>query len=125
MASERVETVIVGAGQAGLSMSHHLRQRGREHVLLERARVAERWRSERWESLCFQSPNWNMRLAGWSRLQADPHVEPDSFSPLPEVVSYIERYARHIEAPVRTGTPVLSLRRGSGKGRLLVQTPAG
>lgn len=61
---EFVETIIIGAGQAGLAMSHHLAQRGREHLVLERARIAERWRSERWDSLYFQFPNRMMRLPG-------------------------------------------------------------
>ena len=62
---ERVETVIVGCGQAGLAMSYHLGRLGREHIVLERGRIAERWRSERWDSLVFQSPSWTMRMPGW------------------------------------------------------------
>jgi putative flavoprotein involved in K+ transport len=60
---EHHDTVIVGAGQAGLAMSAVLRQRGREHVVLERRRVGERWRTERWDSLRFQFPNSGDRLA--------------------------------------------------------------
>ena len=55
--SERQETVIVGGGQAGLAMSHQLSRLRRPHVVLERGRVAERWRSERWDSLMYQFPN--------------------------------------------------------------------
>jgi putative flavoprotein involved in K+ transport len=61
---EQVETVIIGGGQAGLAMSYYLGQLGREHIVLERGRVAERWRTERWDSLAFQFPNWMMRLPG-------------------------------------------------------------
>jgi cation diffusion facilitator CzcD-associated flavoprotein CzcO len=57
---EHVETVIIGAGHAGLTMSYFLRQLGREHVILERGRVGERWRSERWDSFHFQFPNWTI-----------------------------------------------------------------
>src|SRR4051812_6760580 len=59
---EPVETIIVGGGQAGLAISHQLAERGREHVIFERGRVAERWRSERWDSLAFQFPNLMLRL---------------------------------------------------------------
>ena len=122
MPIERIENVVIGAGQAGLAMSHHLRERGAEHVVLERGRVAERWRSERWDSLCFQSPNWNMKLPGWSRTTADPQADPDAFSPLPEVTHYIERYAAKVNAPVRTGCTVHSLTRKPGARALCVQT---
>jgi cation diffusion facilitator CzcD-associated flavoprotein CzcO len=58
---ERHETVIVGGGQAGLAMNHRLGRPGRPHVILERGRVAERWRTQRWDSLMFQFPNWSLR----------------------------------------------------------------
>jgi len=68
---ERVDTVIIGDGQAGLAMSYHLAQRG-EHLVLERARVAERWRSEGWDSLRFQFPNWSLALPGCSYAGDEP-----------------------------------------------------
>ena len=63
---ERTETVIIVGGQAGLAMSYYLGQFGREHIILERGRVAERWRTERWDSLAFQFPNWMIRLPGYT-----------------------------------------------------------
>ncbi len=69
---ERHDTVIIGGGQAGLAMSYHLRQRGREHIILERRRVAERWRTERWDSLRFQLPNRWLELPGKPYAGADP-----------------------------------------------------
>ncbi len=104
MLTEQIETVIVGGGQAGLAMSYYLGQLGREHIVLERRRVAERWRSERWDSLFFQAPNWNMRLPGFAHHAADP----DAFAPRDEVVRYIEGYA---SAHRRADT----LRRGSNR----------
>src|SRR5215467_2958626 len=62
MGTEHVETLIVGGGQAGLTMSHMLSRRGRPHLVLERGRIAERWRSERWDDLRFQFPNWSVEL---------------------------------------------------------------
>lgn len=61
---ELVDTVVIGGGQAGLAMSYQLRQAGLEHIVLERARIAESWRSERWDSLMFQFPNWSIKLPG-------------------------------------------------------------
>ena len=89
-----------------LAMSYHLAQRGREHVVLERARVAERWRSERWDSLRFQFPNWSLALPG----QAYAGDEPDGFAHKDEVVRFIERYALRIAAPMRSGADVTALR---------------
>ena len=106
---ERHETVIVGGGHAGLAMSHQLSRRGRAHVVLERGRVAERWRSERWDSLHFQFPNWSLALPG----QPYDGPQPDGFSSRDEVVAFIERYRAAIAAPVRTGVDVDAIRPGA------------
>jgi len=99
---ESVETVIIGGGQAGLAMSHHLSRLGREHIVLERGRIAERWRSERWDSLTFQFPNRMMRLPGY----AYDGDEPDAFMHRDGVVRFIEEYARRISPPIRCGIQV-------------------
>ncbi len=99
---EHVETVIVGGGQAGLSLSYHLSRLGRPHVILERARIGESWRSERWDLLMFQFPNWAIRLAGYGYQSDDPH----GFAHKDEVARFLEDYARLIQAPVRCGTRV-------------------
>jgi len=117
---ERIETVIVGGGQAGLAMSHCLSRLGREHVVLERARVAERWRSERWDSLTFQFPNWSMRLPDHAY-----DGEPDAFAPRDEVVRFLEAYASRIHAPVRCGVTVHALDREPRHGRFVLETSAG
>lgn len=114
---ERIETVIIGGGQAGLAMSYHLQQLGREHVVLERGRIAERWRSERWDALAFQLPNWMMRLPDYSYDGGDP----DGFTNRDGVVRFIEQYARRIAPPIRCGIRVTGLEE-SGTGRLLVRT---
>jgi putative flavoprotein involved in K+ transport len=99
------ETLIVGGGQAGLAMSGCLTDRSRDHVVLERGRVGERWRSERWDALRLLTPNWMSRLPGYS--YRGP--EPDGFMAKDDVVDYLTAYARSFEAPVEDGTTVLSV----------------
>lgn len=102
---ERIGTVVIGGGQAGLSVSRELTQLGVEHAVLERGRVAETWRS-RWDSFCLVTPNWSVRLPGHPYDGDDP----DGFMPRDELVAYFERYAAAVEAPVREGVEVSSLR---------------
>jgi len=83
---EKVETLVIGAGQAGLVMSHRLKQRGLSHLVLERHRIAERWRSERWDGLKFQFPNWSVRLPEFSFA----HTEPDAFASTGTIVDFID-----------------------------------
>jgi putative flavoprotein involved in K+ transport len=117
--TERVDTVVIGAGQAGLAASHCLHRRGLEHVVLERGRVGETWRSERWDGFYLNTPNWTLQLPGF------PYrgPEPDAFASLREMITYLERYAQSFDAPVRENTPVERVRRDGA--RFLVETPAG
>ena len=110
--SERVETVVVGAGQAGLSTSWHLTRRGIEHVVLERGRVGQEWRQARWDSFVLNTPNWAQQLPGF--VYAGP--APDAFAPLAEVIAYLEDYAASFAAPVREGVAVTALRPTPGGG---------
>ena len=106
----RTDVIIIGAGQAGLAMSHCLAHHGIDHVVLERGRTAERWRSERWDSLRLLTPNWMSRLPGWSYRGPDP----DGYMTMPEVVRYLDSYAHASGAPVETDTAVRVLRRVAG-----------
>jgi putative flavoprotein involved in K+ transport len=115
---EQIETIVVGGGHAGLTMSYYLSQCGREHLVLERGRVAERWRSERWDSFCFQFPNWTIELPGY-KYQCD---DPEAFAPGREVVRFLDGYADFIKAPVRCGVEVTSLERAAGSSRYLLKT---
>jgi putative flavoprotein involved in K+ transport len=118
---EQVETAVIGAGQAGLVMSYHLRRLGREHIVLERARVAERWRTQRWDSLMFQFPNWTIALPGHSYA----HDDPDGFSHKDLIVRYLEDYRVATQAPVRVGINVRSLTTASRKGWYKLETDHG
>ena len=107
MVAEHVETLIVGGGQAGLTMSHMLSRRGCPHLVLERGKIGERWRHERWDGLRFQFPNWSVRLPDFPF----PCDEPDGFATSNEIVAYLEDYARRVNARIRCGVAVARLRR--------------
>jgi putative flavoprotein involved in K+ transport len=102
-----VDTLVIGAGQAGLAMSRCLTDAAVDHVVLDRGRLGERWRSERWDSLRLLTPNWATRLPGWSYTGDDPH----GFMRAGELVEYFERYAASFGAPVIEDSPVTALRR--------------
>jgi len=100
-----VDVVVIGAGHAGLAMSRCLSERSIDHVVLERGEIANSWRHERWDSLRLLTPNWQSRLPGYRYAGADP----DGYMTMPEVVGFIDQYARIVSAPVRTGTAVTSV----------------
>ncbi|WP_342726533.1 NAD(P)-binding domain-containing protein [Bradyrhizobium sp. B097] len=110
MPDESIDTLVIGGGQAGLTMSHRLKQRAIAHLVLERRRIAERWRSERWDGLMFQFPNWSVRLPEFTF----PHSDPDGFSDTASVITFIEDYAAFVAPPIRCGVEVTRLRRDAG-----------
>jgi putative flavoprotein involved in K+ transport len=105
-----IDTVVVGAGHAGLAVSRLLTEAGRDHVVLDRGRVGERWRSERWDSLRLLSPNWMMRLPGLDYQGSDP----DGFMSARRFVHHLEQYAESFHAPVVPDTRVLELSGSAG-----------
>jgi putative flavoprotein involved in K+ transport len=109
---EQIETLVIGGGQAGLAMSHRLKQRGLPHLVLERNRVAERWRSERWDGLKFQFPNWSVRLPDFPFA----HSDPDGFATTAQILDYITAYADFVAPPIRCGVAVTRLRCREGGG---------
>lgn len=121
MATERHEVVVVGGGQAGLAMSRHLGADGVEHVVLERARIAERWRTGRWDSLVANGPAWHDRFPD---LQFE-HCDPDGFPGKEEIADYFEAYARQNGSPVRCGVEVTEVERLEGRPGFLVRTSQG
>jgi putative flavoprotein involved in K+ transport len=102
--SERIDTVVVGGGQAGLVVSHELARAGVDHVVLERGRIGETWRG-RWDSFCLVTPNWTVQLPSHPYDGEDPN----GFMLRDEIVAYLERYSAAVEAPVREGVAVTSL----------------
>ena len=111
---EFVKTIVIGAGQAGLAMSSSLTAAGEEHLLLERGQVAQRWRSERWDSFRLLTPNWQTRLPGYSYRGADP----EGFMGREQIVDFFDGYARSFSAPVRTGVTVLRAEQAENRWRL-------
>ena len=120
MASQQIEVLIVGAGQAGVAMSEHLSARGIPHLVLERGRIAERWRSERWDSLVANGPAWHDRFPG---LAFD--AEPDGFMTKDQVADYFAAYAEQIAAPIRCGVEVTSVTKNAGRPGFRIESTAG
>lgn len=98
-----VTTIIIGAGQAGLAMSHFLTQRSIDHLVLERGDVANSWRKERWDSLRLLTPNWQSRLPGFAYQGGDPN----GYRSMPETVGFLSQYADAIAAPIKTNCTVM------------------
>src|SRR5210317_1244626 len=107
MSTEIVDTLVVGAGQAGVAMSEHLSNCGVPHLIVERHRIAERWRSERWDSLVANGPAWHDRFPGMEFSDIDP----DAFPSKEEIADYFVAYAEMIAAPIRCGVEVKEVRR--------------
>jgi len=120
VASHDIEVLVVGAGQAGIAMSEHLSASGVPHLVVERDRVAERWRSWRWDSLVANGPAWHDRFPG---LEFD--IAPDAFAGKERVADYLEAYATKFDAPIRTGVQVNSVRKIKGKMGFHVETSDG
>ncbi|MFE3456587.1 flavin-containing monooxygenase [Nocardiopsis aegyptia] len=121
MPSQEIEAVVVGGGQAGIAMSEHLSEHRVPHVVLERHRIAERWRSERWDSLVANGPAWHDRFPGLEFTDLDP----DAFASKEQVADYFAAYAEKIGAPVRCGVDVTSVRRNAGRPGFRVETSEG
>ena len=112
-----MDVVVIGAGQAGLAVSYLLTQNHIQHMVLERGRIGDSWRAQRWDSFYLNTPNWSNNLPG---MEFDPDA-PDAFGHRDQIVSYLERYAKSFDAPVRESSEVTALERlYTGEYRLCV-----
>ena len=118
---EKIDTLIVGGGQAGIAMSEHLSICKIPHLVLERNRIAERWRSERWDSLVANGPAWHDRFPNMEFADFDPNGYPSK----EQVVDYFVAYAEMIKAPIRCGVEVKEVRRNNGRPGFRVETSDG
>lgn len=97
--------VVVGGGQAGLSASHYLKKHGIDHVVFEKQTVAHKWKTERWDAFCLVTPNWQCQLPDHPYDGADPH----GFMVKDEIIAYVDRFVKKVDAPVFEGTSVIAL----------------
>lgn len=117
---KQINTLVIGAGQGGVATSEHLGKQGIEHIVLERGRIAERWRSERWDSLVANGPAWHDRFPGMAFACDD-----NAFTEKESVATYFEDYARMIDAPVQTGVTVEAVTPHTDRAGFHVQTSEG
>lgn len=118
---EVTEVLVVGGGQAGVAMSEHLTTRGIPHIVVERNRVAENWRTARWDSLVANGPAWHDRFPS----KRFAGVADDEFAPKDSVADYLEAYAAEFCSPIRTGVEVRSVRRNDRGAGFVADTSAG
>lgn len=102
------DTIVIGAGQAGLAASYELTKHGVDHLVLEKDRIGSGW-ANRWESFCLVTPNWSVQLPGFPYDGNDP----DGFMPRDEIVAYLERYAASFDSPVQLGANVTGVARNA------------
>ena len=121
MSTEQVDTLVIGAGQAGVAMSEHLSKCGVPHLVLERDRIAERWRTWRWDSLVANGPAWHDRFPGMEF----SNIDPDAFAPKESVADYFVEYAEMIKAPIRCGVEVREVQKNVGRPGFRVETSDG
>ena len=120
MASEDIETLVIGCGQAGLAMSEHLGSRKLPHLVVEKSRIAESWRTARWDSLVANGPAWHDRFPNMTFAAEDS----ESFVPKEKIADYFEAYARQIAAPIRCGVDVKMLTKDD-RGGFRAETATG
>jgi putative flavoprotein involved in K+ transport len=118
---EHVETLVIGGGQAGLVMSHMLKQRNLSHLVLERHRIVERWRTERWDGLHFQWPNWFIRLPDFPY----PSGDPDAYATADDIVKYLLAYADFVAPSIRCNVAVNVLKCADHGNGFIAETSVG
>lgn len=116
-----IDTLVVGAGQAGVAMSEHLTKLGIPHLVLEKSRIAEAWRTGRWDSLVANGPAWHDRFPGMEFTAIDP----DGFVPKEQIADYFAAYADKFNAPIRTGVEVKRVQRNLGRPGFSIETSEG
>ncbi|MHA7848609.1 flavin-containing monooxygenase [Serratia sp. D1N4] len=117
----KIDTLVVGAGQAGVAISEHLTKLGIPHLVLEKNRIAEAWRTGRWDSLVANGPAWHDRFPGMEFT----NIDPDGFVPKEQIADYFAAYADKFNAPIRIGVEVKRVQRNLGRPGFSIETSAG
>jgi putative flavoprotein involved in K+ transport len=117
---ERIDTIVIGGGQAGLAVSWYLTKSHREHLVLDKGQIGDAWR-HRWDSFCLVTPNRFCRLPGFPYIGDDP----DGFMKRDEIVAYVEGYAKSFDPPLRNGIGVQRVTASDSKGGYRIETTAG
>jgi len=120
MSAEKTEVLVIGAGQAGVAMSEHLSDQGIPYLVLERGRIAERWRSQRWDSLVANGPAWHDRFPNMTF-----DCDPDAFAGKESIADYFAAYAKKVGAPIRCGVEVRRLQPNAGRPGFRAETAQG
>jgi putative flavoprotein involved in K+ transport len=120
LSSNAFSVIVIGAGQAGLATSYCLKEAGVEHVVFERSTIGSAWRTQRWDSFCLVTPNWQCQLPGYPYRGSDP----DGFMKMDEILEYLEGYARSFQPPLLAGVDVTSVEKGDPDG-FVISTSAG
>ena len=118
--TRHIPVAIVGGGQAGLSVSHHLKQRGIDHLVFEQHRAVHTWATQRWDTFCLVTPNWQCDLPGHPYDGPDP----DGFMTKDEIVAYLDGFVAKVKPPIREGVTVMRVERRDD-GVFSVQTSDG
>ncbi|MEP6723312.1 MAG: NAD(P)-binding domain-containing protein, partial [Variovorax sp.] len=113
--------VVIGGGQSGLSLSHCLQQRGIDHLVIEKRSLVHSWRTQRWDSFCLVTPNWQCNLPGWSYTGSDPH----GFMVKDEINTWLAGFVEQVQAPALEGVTVQKVSRAGDADEYVVETSAG
>lgn len=119
--SNHYSVIIIGGGQAGLSMSYYLKERGIDHLIFEKHRVGYAWREKRWDNFCLVTPNWQCQLPGFPYADRDPQ----GFMKKDEIVQYLENYAADFNPPLKEGVEVRKLSKSKVPNRFHLVTSLG
>ncbi|MEM8673023.1 MAG: MSMEG_0569 family flavin-dependent oxidoreductase [Cyanobacteria bacterium P01_G01_bin.67] len=118
---QHYSVIVVGGGQAGLSISYCLKSKGIDHIVLEKNHIGYSWQQKRWDTFCLVTPNWQCTLPGYHY----PGSDPDGFMERDEIVEYVKDYARSFSPPIKEGVEVFSVKKNSSKGLFELETSIG
>ncbi len=118
---QHYSVIVVGGGQAGLSISYCLKNKGIDHIVLEKNQIGYSWQQKRWDNFCLVTPNWQCQLPGYHY----PGKDPDGFMEKDEIVNYIKEYAKSFNPPIKEGVEVFQVRKNQAVDLFELSTSIG